>query len=280
MRLLKRATALTDYVHAIQTDGQTIGFVPTMGALHNGHLALIEASKKATDITVCSIFVNPTQFNNPTDFKHYPNTIEKDLELLLQAHCDVLFLPEAAEMYPADFVTRHYDLGVIETVLEGAFRPGHFQGVCQAVDRLLQLVKPHQVFFGQKDYQQCMVIKKLLALTHREQIHLTVIPTQREPNGLAMSSRNLRLSAAQREQASALFKTLTFLKAHIGEGSHVDLKNKGMGILKSSGFAVDYLEIADAENLMPVDAVTDKKLVALVAASIGGVRLIDNLPLN
>lgn len=280
MTLFKKAAALSRHLQAVRKAGQTTGFVPTMGALHNGHLALIDACKKNVDVTVCSIFVNPAQFNNPTDFKLYPNTIEKDLELLLQAGCDVLFLPASDEMYPPGFVAKHYNLGPIETVLEGAFRPGHFQGVCQAVDRLLDIVEPDAVFFGQKDYQQCMVVKRLLHLTSRETIRLTIVPTQREKNGLAMSSRNLRLSAEQQEQAAALYKTLTFLKTHITEKPLTDLKKWSIDFLKSSGFDADYVEIADAENLAPVTDVQHQKAVALIAASINNVRLIDNLPLN
>jgi pantoate--beta-alanine ligase len=214
MILFKKASPLLQRLDQARKSGQRIGFVPTMGALHEGHLALLQACRKESDIVVCSIFVNPTQFNNPTDYQLYPNTIEKDIRLLVEAGCDVLFLPSKEEMYPAGFQARHYDLGELETILEGMYRPGHFQGVCQAVDRLLQIVKPHQIYFGQKDYQQCMVVKKLLTLTGRENILLKIIPTQRDAKGLALSSRNLRLAPEQREKALALYQTLTFLKAH------------------------------------------------------------------
>lgn len=271
---------LSGYLNTMRTNGRPVGFVPTMGALHKGHTALIEACKRAGNVTVCSIFVNPMQFNNPTDFKTYPSTIERDIERLLQTGCDVLFLPQRDEVYPPGYSPTHYALGYIETILEGAYRPGHFQGVCQAVDRLVQIVAPQQLYFGQKDYQQCMVIKKLLELTNRESIVMNIMPTVREEDGLAMSSRNLRLTAETRSKAVAIYQTLTFLKAHIAEKPVVVLKREGMDFLKSWGFEVDYVEIADAESLAPVEAIKNRNVVGLIAATIGGVRLIDNMALN
>lgn len=280
MILFKKAMQLSGYLSNVQTNGQPIGFVPTMGALHKGHIALIEACKKRGCVTVCSIFVNPMQFNNPTDFKTYPSTIGRDIELLLQTGCDVLFLPPRHEVYPPGYTAKHYDLGRLETLLEGAYRPGHFQGVCQAVDRLVSIVSPDILYFGQKDYQQCLVIKRLLALTGREHIEMNIMPTVREEAGLAMSSRNLRLTPETREKAVALYKTLTFLKAHIAQKTVAELEQWGMGFLKTSGFDVDYVAIADATDLSPVHNTNGKKVVGLIAATIGGVRLIDNLVLN
>jgi pantoate--beta-alanine ligase len=280
MILFKKAMPLSGYLSKVRTSGRRVGFVPTMGALHNGHTALIEACKKDGALTVCSIFVNPMQFNNPTDFKTYPSTIERDIERLLQTGCDVLFLPNREEVYPPGYTPKHYALGEVETVLEGAFRPGHFQGVCQAVDRLVQIVEPQQLYFGQKDYQQCMVIKKLLSLTDREDIALNIMPTVREESGLALSSRNLRLTSETRGKAVAIYNTLTFLEAHIAEKPVEVLKRKGMDFLKSEGFDVDYVEIAHAATLQPVAEANGQKVVGLIAATIGGVRLIDNLMLN
>lgn len=280
MILFKTAMPLSQRLERARKRGQRIGFVPTMGALHEGHLALLRACKRESDVVVCSIFVNPTQFNNPTDYKLYPNTIENDIQLLLEAGCDVLFLPAKEEIYPDGYKAKHYDLGAIETVLEGAYRPGHFQGVCQAVDCLLDIVTPHQAYFGQKDYQQCMVIKKLLALTNRQTVLLHIIPTERDKNGLALSSRNLRLTPGQCEKAVALYKTLTFSKAHIAQEPVAKVEKESRDFLKSQGFDVDYVAIADAETLQPVQEIENKKVVALIAATIGGVRLIDNLPLN
>ncbi|HLI93830.1 MAG TPA: pantoate--beta-alanine ligase, partial [Puia sp.] len=165
MILFKRAADLTGWLEREKAAGRTVGFVPTMGALHAGHMSLITISKKATAITVCSIFVNPTQFNDALDYEKYPVTLEKDIAMLEQAGTDVLFLPGLAELYPAGIkALEHYDLGELDKVLEGRFRPGHFQGVCQVMSRLLQLVRPDRLFLGQKDYQQCLVIQRLLSL--------------------------------------------------------------------------------------------------------------------
>lgn len=280
MILFKKAIALSHRLDEARKSGQTIGFVPTMGALHEGHEALLKVCKEAADIVVCSIFVNPTQFNNATDFKLYPNTIEADMERLLKDGCDVLFLPETGEIYPAGYKTKHYDLGNLETIWEGQHRPGHFQGVCQAVDRLLSVVAPQLFFLGQKDYQQCMVLRRMLAATGRESIAVKIVPTKREKSGLAMSSRNLRLTADQRDKAVAIYKTLVYLKDRITQKPVVDLIQEGMGFLKSSGFDVDYVAIADANDLSAVENIKNKKVVALIAATIGGVRLIDNMLLN
>ena len=164
MVIFKEAEALSKSMGSDKNNGKKIGFVPTMGALHPGHLSLVKTSKQENDITVCSIFVNPTQFNNPEDLKHYPVTIEKDIEALLQVDCDILFLPPVSEIYPSYYQKKHYELGPMETILEGKFRPGHFQGVCQVVDRLLTIVDPDHLYLGQKDFQQCMVLKKMVSI--------------------------------------------------------------------------------------------------------------------
>src|SRR6476469_4861359 len=167
MTIFKRISDLSEHLNMLRSAQKTIGFVPTMGALHEGHLSLINTSKLKCDVTVCSIFVNPTQFNDPADFEKYPITIEKDIELLIRNGCDVLFLPSIVEMYPeGTSQTERYDLGELEDRLEGFYRPGHFQGVCRIVDKLLSAVQPDQLFMGQKDFQQCMVIKRLIELKH------------------------------------------------------------------------------------------------------------------
>ena len=193
MILFKKIAELQRFLTAKKKLGATIGFVPTMGALHQGHLSLIEESKAHTAVTVCSIFVNPAQFNDPKDYEKYPNTIDKDLDILQQARADIVFIPSVNEVYPDGTKDlEHYDLGYLETILEGHYRPGHFQGVSQVMSRLLKMVLPDQLFMGQKDYQQCMVIQKLLHLTQLDQhSSLQVCPTVRESDGLAMSSRNL-----------------------------------------------------------------------------------------
>lgn len=281
MIVFKKAADINSYLLQCRQSGQSIGFVPTMGALHQGHISLIKTSKTACSVTACSIFVNPTQFNDAKDFENYPTTIEKDIDALELAGCDVLFLPAVSEMYPSGTQNaRSYDLGYLETVLEGKYRPGHFQGVCLVVHRLLNIIPAHQLYLGQKDYQQCMVIKKLIEL---EKIDTTVniCPTLRERSGLAMSSRNMRLGDEERELALTIFETLSYVKNNLQPGYLAELKQAAVNKLNNAGFKVDYVEIADADNLDIIHQWDGhKKLVALAAAFLGEVRLIDNLLLN
>jgi pantoate--beta-alanine ligase len=227
--------------------------------------------------------VNPSQFNDPKDFEKYPVTIEKDINLLEEAGCDVLFLPSVKEIYPHGIPkTRHYELGFLESVLEGKFRPGHFPGVCTVVHRLLDILKPHHLYLGQKDYQQCLVITKLIELIGKsDKIKITICPTLREANGLAMSSRNMLLTSGERTKATTIFKSLQFIKEHLRPGNIEKLKLKAGSLLEDQGFRPDYAEIATADDL---SAVTEwdgqQKLVALVAAFLNEVRLIDNMHLN
>jgi pantoate--beta-alanine ligase len=278
MIIFKYADQLARYIQQQKTAGKLIGFVPTMGALHNGHLALIDQSKKNTGVTVCSIFVNPTQFNNPTDYQLYPNTIEKDIEKLEAAGCDILFLPAIAEMYPQGTTNlEHYDLGYLETLLEGKFRPGHFQGVCQVMNRLLTMVKAHKLFMGQKDYQQCMVVSRLLQLMQCP-TELITCPTLREADGLAMSSRNMRLPPDDRQKATTIFKCLTLIKQERNQGvSWPVIKDKASQLLTGAGFRIDYVELADAKTLEPANTANRGPQVALIAAFLHDVRLIDNM---
>ena len=281
MIIFKQAADLSNHIQSLQDTKKAVGFVPTMGALLAGHLSLIEASKAENEQTVCSIFVNPTQFNNKEDFNQYPITIEKDLEALVGAGCDILFLPTVMEMYPADYTKKHYDLGALEHVLEGQFRPGHFQGVCEVVDRFLTIVHPDQLYLGQKDYQQCMVIKKLVELTGRRKPELKFVNTKREQSGLAMSSRNLRLSTAETEKASTISEALLYIKQSWKNAPIEMVKEKASNMLRLQGFEVDYVEIADATNLLPLmEYNNEKRGIALVAASINNIRLIDNMLLN
>lgn len=282
MILYKSASDLSTHLSAISRGNRPIGFVPTMGALHKGHLSLIEHSKKKCDITVASIFVNPTQFNDPSDFAKYPVTLDNDLFLLEKSGCDLVFLPTVNEIYPRGTkLTKAYKLGQLETLLEGQYRPGHFQGVCQVVDRLLEIVNPSVLFLGQKDYQQCMVIGELIRQTGRTTV-MSIVPTMREVSGLAMSSRNLRLSEQDKTKAKAIFEGLSYIKSAIRAGSTLGLKEEVSRRLRDAGFEkIDYISIANAATLEPVDEWDGKvPLVALAAAFIGGVRLIDNLPLN
>jgi pantoate--beta-alanine ligase len=277
MILLKKASATSTYLQDIAAE---TGFIPTMGALHEGHIALLKQAKEEGKFTVCSIFVNPTQFNNSQDFEKYPSTIDRDIDLLEAAGCDVLFLPTVDEMYPNGLVPKmHYDLGYLETVLEGKYRPGHFQGVCQVVHRLLEIVMPGTLYLGQKDYQQCMVIKKLLSLLNwQNKISLQICATVREADGLAMSSRNRRLDAVSREKAVRISETLNFINREIKPGYLNDLKMRCANYLAAEGFKVDYVEIASAADLSIDDTWDGKQqLVALAAAFSGEVRLIDNM---
>lgn len=251
-----------------------------MGAIHNGHLSLVEASKKENDVTVCSVFVNPTQFNNANDLEKYPVTLEKDVEALFKSGCDVVFMPAVNEIYPPGYDAPVYDLGNLQTVLEGKHRPGHFQGVCQVVDRLLQIVEPHNLYLGQKDYQQCKVIGRLLHLTRREDtVNLSIVPTLREYDGLAMSSRNLRLNEQQRKKAPFIYQCLIRAKALLENNASVQSAiNEAEASLHSHGFKVDYFAVADAETLSSPSP--SSNAVILTAVWLDDIRLIDNLPLT
>ncbi len=293
MILYKKPGDLMMWLGNQRDSGKSIGFVPTMGALHEGHISLIAISKKTAGLTVCSIFVNPTQFNDQKDFKKYPITLEKDMALLLAAGTDVLFLPDVEELYPQGLQgLETYELGRLETLLEGKFRPGHFQGVCQVMRRLLEWVRPDHLFMGQKDYQQCMVVQRLLAIRGiRTELHRC--PILRESDGLAMSSRNLRLTTEQRAKAPAIYRALLSLKdSASGDGSKsrpagpvggvFEGPDRGVGaarkILEQAEFRVDYVEIADPETLEPLGPGSDGRAgVALIAAFQGEIRLIDNL---
>ena len=254
------------------------GFVPTMGALHEGHLSLIAQSRLKTSLTICSIFVNPIQFNNRDDFKKYPIAIEKDILLLEENGCDVLFMPGEKEIYPdADSRIKHFELGYLEEILEGKFRPGHFQGVCTVMEKLLNIINPSVLFLGQKDYQQCLVIKKLVTLMNKD-IEIVICPILREPNGLAMSSRNLRLNDKEKDTAAELYKTLEQITNNLAPGNFSYLKKEAIVKLELAGFTMDYLELTKRTNLEIVeDCNTDEKYIVLIAAFLNNVRLIDNL---
>lgn len=252
-----------------------IGFIPTMGALHEGHLSLIETSKSENDITVCSIFVNPTQFNEANDFNKYPRQIDADLLKLKTLRCDVVFVPDVKEIYPQPD-TIQYDLGVISEIIEGEHRPGHFNGVASVVKRLFEIVIPHNAYFGLKDYQQFLLVKELC---RRYGLNVNIIgcPIIREESGLAMSSRNQLLSQKDKEIASNIYKSLLSVKNVVHEYNYRQLESLGVRLLSSSPeIDIEYFLVVDKETLMPP---TDKnaKLIALVAVRVGEVRLIDNM---
>ncbi len=282
MIIFKSAQELHHYLQKKKSKNKQIGFVPTMGALHEGHISLIDESTSKSDITVSSIFVNPTQFNDKKDFEKYPITIEQDILILEKAGCDILFLPSVQEIYPQQIdAEKKYDLGFIETVFEGAYRTGHFNGVCMVVERLLNIVTPHQLYLGQKDYQQCIVIKKLIEFM-KVDIQINICSTQREDNGLAMSSRNRRLSETQLQQASHIYSSFQSIKKNLTQQNSKELINDAKKELLSNGFdKIDYLSLANAITLEPIENWDEKTpIVILVAAFIGGVRLIDNMLLT
>lgn len=269
---------LKEHLNKLRDQGKRIGLVTTMGALHEGHLSLMEFTKEDSDVLVCSIFVNPTQFNNEDDLLKYPRPIERDISMLEKINCDVLFLPDVAEMY-AGSEAWHIDLGGLDTILEGAFRPGHFQGVTQIVKKLFDAVEPHFASFGQKDYQQYVVIAKMVEQFNLP-VELKLCPTVREADGLAMSSRNVRLTDEGKKQALALSAALRSVSDKIQYGAEFYSEARQEAILfleNAEGVELEYFEICDRDTLQPVDqANRDIKLIALVAAWVEGVRLIDN----
>jgi pantoate--beta-alanine ligase len=276
MIIFKKEVDIHAFLLNKKQEKQTIGFVPTMGALHDGHISLIQKSKSFNNLTVCSIFVNPTQFNNIQDFEKYPITIDEDILMLEEAGCDVLFLPSTHEIYSDGFVKINYDLGYLETILEGKYRPGHFQGVCMVVERLLQIISCNMLLLGQKDYQQCMVIDKMLSLRNIN-VKLNIAETIREANGLAMSSRNRRLSPEATTQSAVIFKTLIEIKDKIGKIPFYSIIADSKNNLEELGFDVDYVELTDY-LLHPIENNTSNNgIVALIAATINSIRLIDNM---
>jgi pantoate--beta-alanine ligase len=283
MRIFEQAAGLQEYIKDLKNKDKTIGFVPTMGALHEGHLSLINRAQSRTDITVVSLFVNPTQFNNPEDFKRYPSQPEKDISLLSAAGCDIVFMPAPTEIYPKG--TDHlvnYPLGYLETIMEGKFRPGHFQGVCQVVDRLLEIVLPDILFLGQKDLQQCKVIEKLLEITGKKNfIRLDICPTLRAQDGLAMSSRNLRLNEEDRKKAAMLYECMVQLRKGFGKTEFATQRDVMAAHLRDNGFKVEYLELVDSDTLEILPDWDNRRLLSIcIAAYLSDIRLIDNLTID
>jgi pantoate--beta-alanine ligase len=258
---------------------KSVGFVPTMGALHNGHLALVKESCRDSDITVCSIYVNPAQFNNPDDLAKYPRTLTSDIEMLKSAGCDVLFCPSNEEIYPEESIIT-FDFGHLEHVLEGKFRPGHFSGVAKVVSKLFNIVQPERTYFGQKDFQQFKIIECLVREL-KFNTQLRCVPIQREKDGLAMSSRNKRLTAEQRRIAIVFYEALQLAKQRLHEGISMALINLEIKEYCESkpGIQLEYLELADASNFVITENVTSTAIL-LIAGYVGDVRLIDNLLLN
>lgn len=281
MKIYHKAAGLHHFLAGERQSGKRIGFVPTMGALHEGHLSLVRQARQQNDIVVASIFVNPTQFDDPADFHHYPRVLDNDLELLKASGTDIAFVPEVDEIYPASLKDEHdFDFGAIGHVMEGAYRKGHFKGVGQVVSRLLKITQPHVLYLGQKDYQQYMILKKLVGDWLELDTAVTLVPTVREPDGLAMSSRNIRLAPAERKQAPILYNTLRYLKGHYKERLPGEWQQWAQEQLAAcpSIKEIDYFEIVNAENLNHIKKWEDaRNVIACTAVRMKDIRLIDNL---
>jgi pantoate--beta-alanine ligase len=259
----------------IHKTGKIVGFVPTLGALHQGHISLIKQAQQNSTEVVCSIFVNPTQFNDPKDLEKYPRPIAADTHMLEQVGCDILFNPPVNEIYD-DNEKWHLNIGDLEHLLEGKFRPGHYQGVTQVVYKLFSIVKPDVAFFGQKDYQQFLVISKMVELLNMP-VKLVMCPIKRENDGLAMSSRNIHLTPDDRQHALILSKALSWVKNNFDAGNIPAIKQQAeLMISNEPGIELEYFEIVDGQTLHTATAST-KNIVALVAAWAGKTRLIDNI---
>ena len=257
--------------------GLSVGFVPTMGALHQGHLSLLERSVSENDISICSIFVNPIQFNNKSDLEKYPRTFEDDCKLLSNADCDIVFAPSVKEMYPEES-TSSYDFGLLEKLMEGKHRPGHFNGVAIVVKKLFDICMPHKAYFGEKDFQQLMIIRELV---RKEKINVEVVgcPIIREADGLAMSSRNVRLSPNERAIAPIIFNTLEWMKREAGEISVASMLEKAKDRLGNHPeIEVEYIQLADENTLVSINNWNETENIrAFIALFLGDVRLIDNI---
>jgi pantoate--beta-alanine ligase len=279
MKILRTVDELNNLTQSENYSTRTVGFVPTMGALHPGHGSLISKSKSENQIVVCSIFVNPTQFNKAEDLEKYPRKEQEDIALLESLGCDFLFMPTTDEIYK-NYNFPGIELNELEHVMEGKYRPGHFQGVCQIVYRLFELVKPSKAYFGLKDFQQVAVIKHM---TNHFHFPIQIVPcsTIRENNGLAMSSRNLRLTPQEKEQALVIFKTLDFIQHQLPHFESINsLKSAALAKFNEGKLELEYLEIVDQDTLTLNSDLTKTNLVACIAAYCGEIRLIDNLILS
>jgi pantoate--beta-alanine ligase len=276
MQIFKTKLELTRFLSS-EKKVKSIGFVPTMGALHEGHLQLIKQSKKECEITVCSIFVNPTQFNNATDLANYPNTLKEDLLKLENLNCDAVYIPKVDDLYEENEKAKEFEFGTLSTTMEGEFRPGHFNGMATIVEKFFNIIKPTKAYFGQKDLQQLQIVKTLAKQTNSE-IEIVGVPTIREESGLAMSSRNALLTTEGRKDATLIFECLNYCRAN---------KNKGIDFLKShtktkfaenKNFELEYVEFVALNTILPITKWEKENENAIcIATYIDGVRLIDNI---
>lgn len=278
MKVIHTIGETKSWLSAQKSAGATTGFVPTMGALHEGHIELVRRSSRENDLSVCSIFVNPIQFNNPEDLEKYPRTLETDIPMLREAGCHMVFAPSAKEIYPEP-VTEQYDFGALERVMEGEHRPGHFNGVAVVVKRLFGIIEPDRAYFGEKDYQQFRIIQALAAGMSPAPV-IVPCPTVREADGLAMSSRNRRLGAEERALAPMIYLTLIVVKSRAGKVPVAELESWATDRLATAGFNVEYFKIAHAATLQPLENwEPGERVRAFTACWLGNVRLIDNMEL-
>jgi len=280
MEIIRKIDVLQKFLNSIRNDGESIGLVPTMGALHQGHFELINYSKKETDLTVCSIYINPVQFNDKKDFVRYPRDEEKDISLLENLGCDVVFIPDDEQMFRGKRLI-NLDFGSLSNHLEGEFRPGHFNGVALVVSKLFNIVKPEVAFFGQKDLQQYSIIKQMIE-EFCFNIELKMIPTVREENGLALSSRNKLFTNEQRKEASKLYQALKKVEDVLQTNNSVlEIKKVVEKFLSSSNLRLEYFEIVNLENFQPVETIEkNNKYGACIAGYLDNIRLIDNIIIN
>ncbi len=278
MEIIRTVDRLSQILSVAKEQGKTIGLVPTMGALHDGHLSLIERARRENDIVVVSVFVNPTQFNNPDDLRTYPRTEEADCIKLDNAGVDIAFVPSVEEIYPEPD-TRVFDLGPVAEVMEGAMRPGHFNGVAQIVSKLFRMTRPTRAYFGEKDFQQIAVIRRMACIEGFDSLEIVSCPIKREADGLAMSSRNVRLSPETRKAAPAIHRILS---ESVNNASAASVAEVTESVIKQinavDGLEVEYYQIVDADTMQPItDWDATRQAVGCVTVYAGDVRLIDNI---
>ncbi len=279
MEIFRTVSSLNSHLKKFRESGDSIGFVPTMGALHQGHLALVEQASRENNHVVLSIFVNPTQFNNQDDLKRYPRNTDDDIAKLQTSSCDILFLPEVEEMYPSKVESEAIDLGGLDQTMEGAHRPGHFNGVATVVGRFFDIVRPTRAYFGEKDFQQLMVIRHISRLKDFP-IEIVAHPIERNDKGLALSSRNQLLSAGDQEKALAIHHNLQWAATHYRQLSPAELRSAIEQNFEKEPLDLEYVEVVDEENLRSIDTWKQAKNARVfIAAHISGVRLIDNVSL-
>jgi len=274
-RCLRDVTKLQKIIKNVQFEGCTVGFVPTMGALHEGHLAIVRQSKKENDFTVVSVYVNSRQFNNEEDFRKYPRKEEQDIKALKNEGVDVIYFPKTRALFSQEFMPLKFSLGGLDKRLEGASRPGHFQGVIEVVHALFLHVMPTRAYFGQKDFQQVLIVQKMISKL-KLKVELVQVPTVRARNGLALSSRNSRLTPEQKEEALILVRILRFLKEGYSKVPLSQLLTQAKAQMKETALVLDYLDIVDKTTLIPLTS-KQPQAVACIAAFCGEVRLIDNM---